>query len=413
MPFLIKSTKSLSKTTLDAVNAEVLKMNGQVFLIKENAYDERCLIDKNADFYEKLNIDYECQKADFNKIMIDVTTRCNLKCSVCYRKLNSEADIDFNTLITLSKKFKGKIISICGGEPTLREDLPEIIRMFSRRNAVFLITNGTRLSDSEYLKILKQKGLKYVSFSLNGLSEEMLGIINENHILQDKLMALGNLKRLRIKVVLATVLVRGLNEKELKKLFEFCSANRDFIYELRIRSMSCLGAYLASEKLCMSEMIEIISKELGFDRDSLMKEFELKKITNEIFKKEIFTVKNCSFDFHIKIKRNTFYPILQKFNVNKLSKLPLFLKKPMVIIEILRLFGFAMTIKGILKLIFKKEASPWIHPRNIFKVGIRCWPDIDTIDLNENRRCRTGYWLNGQIVSFCYANILKDKNIQG
>jgi len=173
--------------------------------------------------------------------------------------------------------------------------------------------------------------------------------------------------------------------------------------------MAPFGSYLSNEKLCISEMIDIFSREIGFNKADLLKEFELKRAVNEIFQREIFTIKSCSFDFHIKINKRNFYPIAKNLHLEKLFSYPSILRKVMILINVIRLFGSFMAIKGIMKIIFKRELLPWVHPSSILKVGLRSWPDVNTMDLDENKRCKTGYLLNGQVVSFCYANIVRDR----
>ncbi|MFA4983881.1 MAG: radical SAM protein [Candidatus Omnitrophota bacterium] len=405
---LIKTSTSLSAFTLQEVSCRIYEDEGRVFLNKDDSPGERHLIEKAPSFYKKMDVDYGSISQGFDRIMVDVTTRCNLHCSVCYRKLNSREDVPLATLREFAAGCRGKIISLCGGEPTMRDDLPEIIRSFGRRNAVFLITNGIKLADFDYAYKLKMSGLRYVSFSLSGFSEGTLGRINEAGLLSAKLKALGNLKRLKIKTVLAAVLIKGVNDKELKDIFDFCLDNRDFIYELRVRAMAPLGAHLDYERMCISQMLDTVSGELGIDKGDILGEFELKREANVLFRREIFNIKSCTFDFHLKLRKNGFSPVWNKsFSVHPRAYHPL-LRKASVFLRLMKVFGAATVLRGALKKVFKIDFLPWIYPKNIFKVGLRSWPDINTIDLQENYRCRTGYWLDGTLVSFCRANIIRD-----
>jgi len=318
--------------------------------------------------------------------------------------------LSLNSLRKISAQFKRKIILLSGGEPTLREDLPEIIRIFNKHNTVFLMTNGIKLADLEYLKTLKRNGLNYVVFSLNALSEDILSQINGQGILNDKLQALKNLDLLKIKTTLSVVLIKGVNEKEIKPLFNFCLNNRKIISELRIRTMQPLGNFLKSEKIFLSEMVGLISSELNLNRSDLLKELELKNLVDEIFTNEIFPIKSCTFDFHLKIRdHKNIYPLGKNFQLKNFNSLPSFIKKIIILAKLIKVYGITMSCLGALKLIFKIESLPWIHPKDIFKIGLRCWPDINTINLSENMRCRTGYWFNGQTISCCRANIIKDR----
>lgn len=65
-------------------------------------------------------------------------------------------------------------IQLSGGEPTEREDLPEIIRMGRERGFTFfqLNTNGLRIArDKEYLGCLREAGLDCVFLQFDGLRD--------------------------------------------------------------------------------------------------------------------------------------------------------------------------------------------------------------------------------------------------
>jgi radical SAM protein with 4Fe4S-binding SPASM domain len=59
------------------------------------------------------------------------------------------------------------ILTFTGGEPTLREDLPELLQYAQNKGMVTgLITNGRKLKDKEYVKTLEKAGLDFVQVTL-------------------------------------------------------------------------------------------------------------------------------------------------------------------------------------------------------------------------------------------------------
>jgi radical SAM protein with 4Fe4S-binding SPASM domain len=59
------------------------------------------------------------------------------------------------------------ILTFTGGEPTLREDLPELLHYAQNKGTVTgLITNGRKLKDKEYVKTLEKAGLDFVQVTL-------------------------------------------------------------------------------------------------------------------------------------------------------------------------------------------------------------------------------------------------------
>lgn len=106
---------------------------------------------------------------------IAVTYRCQNSCDFCYASspYRGRDMAEMNT--EQVKKVIDKIwyeaqvptISFTGGEPTLRHDLPEMIRyadsLGMRTN---LITNGIRCADRSYVRVLAEAGLKSAQVSL-------------------------------------------------------------------------------------------------------------------------------------------------------------------------------------------------------------------------------------------------------
>lgn len=84
-------------------------------------------------------------------IFLFVTGKCNAKCAMCFYANDmemKEEDLTFDEIRKISET-AGEInrLWLSGGEPTLREDLPEIIEMFYRNNKIKDInmpTNGLK-----------------------------------------------------------------------------------------------------------------------------------------------------------------------------------------------------------------------------------------------------------------------------
>jgi radical SAM protein with 4Fe4S-binding SPASM domain len=59
------------------------------------------------------------------------------------------------------------ILTFTGGEPTLREDLPELLLYAQKKGIVTgVISNGRKLKDEEYLRLLEKSGLDFVQITL-------------------------------------------------------------------------------------------------------------------------------------------------------------------------------------------------------------------------------------------------------
>ncbi len=339
----------------------------------------------------------------FDRIIIDVTTRCNLECNVCYSAGAPPYDVSWGILKSMSKSMNRKVVSLSGGEPTLRADLPEIIRLFNKNNTVFLITNGLRLADSSYVRELRKAGLKYISFSFNGFSDKACNAIHGVSLCNVKLQALNNIKQNRIATILSVLVVPGINEEELRPIFDYCLSNTDFIRELRIRSMLSFGRYLHGKKYSLYELRDLVCRQFNLGSDDIIAEEKLQEKVTGLANKEK-SLKSCSSAFHIKNTRRGVIPMGRYCKNTMLQDRR---SNPASLFYILmRTYGFSMVLRGIIKTAFKKKI-PWIHNSAVLKVALRSWPE----DINSASfiSCRTGYYSNGKIMPFCYAHNLRTR----
>ena len=106
-------------------------------------------------------------------LSIEVTKRCNAKCSFCdyWKEEVPEVEIDY---IRLLKLVKPLVISLTGGEPLMKKNLKEIVANFRKNDPtvyIFMITNGALLTYQKALE-LYQAGLNQISISLDYIGEK-------------------------------------------------------------------------------------------------------------------------------------------------------------------------------------------------------------------------------------------------
>ena len=107
-----------------------------------------------------------------------VTHRCNLTCRMCgiWKTGDRASEMGLEQIRAMARNLHALgtgVVSLGGGEPLLREDLPEIIQAFlEQKIELRLLTNGyTRSSGSEantrFLERVFDTGLRHVSISLD------------------------------------------------------------------------------------------------------------------------------------------------------------------------------------------------------------------------------------------------------
>ena len=105
-------------------------------------------------------------------INLEVTKRCNATCDFCdYWKTKKETVIDDYGPIV--KRIDPMMITITGGEPMLRPNLPEIIRNIKKAvpvSYIAMITNGS-LMTIEKARELYDAGLRQLTFSVDFIDD--------------------------------------------------------------------------------------------------------------------------------------------------------------------------------------------------------------------------------------------------
>lgn len=107
-------------------------------------------------------------------VFLEITKRCNLFCSHCFRDYNDRTDLSTKEWCDIiDELYKNGVctVKITGGEPFLRTDLNEIINRLEKRHINYIVyTNGFYIEKSiAWLKKLQY--LDVVRVSIDGLSQ--------------------------------------------------------------------------------------------------------------------------------------------------------------------------------------------------------------------------------------------------
>jgi radical SAM protein with 4Fe4S-binding SPASM domain len=100
-----------------------------------------------------------------------LTFRCQNDCLHCYTGGPKETpELSTPDWIKVIKRVKEQsifVVTFTGGEPTLREDLPQLLQFAQDSGLVTgLVTNGRRLSDTKYIHSLEKAGLDFAQITV-------------------------------------------------------------------------------------------------------------------------------------------------------------------------------------------------------------------------------------------------------
>jgi len=389
---LLGETTSLDPDTGKPCPARIVERDGAVFLVKtlSSGKTQNVLVEQDAEFYRRFGNPGMTGPPYTLNNFVYVTSRCNLKCPVCYEGARKMEEPSLEMLCSKLPKIRGRRVALCGAEPTCRDDLPDLIREVSKRHVAMLMTNGLKLVR------LREGGLTHVVLSFNGLNDDVFRELNGQALLDIKLKALDNLEQFDIHVSLSATITRGVNEDQIGPLFEL-EKSKKCIDQLRFRSMTHVGHYVKRTQFCMSEFAKLICKQGGIDYDLWLNQQDFYDHLGRTLGIDYIRPRLCA--MRADLDKNL-VPLASDRNWQEWDDVVL--KKPRLVARLLRNYGLKYAFEYALGLKTRYQHIP--YPKFRY-VTMRLWPNLDTIDLNLNRRCSSLYYKNGEVRPFCLCNI--------
>lgn len=223
------------------------------YQVKKADYPDVCLtqVDKGCPFDCGICPDHRRRSCC---VLLEVTQRCNLQCPVCFANagIGGQKDPSLgelqDQLHTLWESAGNCNIQLSGGEPTMREDLPEIVAAARDIGYTFfqLNTNGIRLGeDQNYVKKLKEVGLSTVFLQFDGIKDEIYKLIRGRNLFQIKTRAIENCARCNIGVILVPTLIPGINTGSVGEIIRYALQGLPAIRGVHFQPMSYFGRYPA------------------------------------------------------------------------------------------------------------------------------------------------------------------------
>jgi cyclic pyranopterin phosphate synthase len=180
----------------------------------------------------------------FPYIRLSISDVCNFKCGYClpngYKvdKSDNRSFLNIEEIRRLAKALSELGVSkirLTGGEPTVRKDFFEIIKIIKKNSGIkktVMTTNGYRLD--KIANDIKNSGLDGINISIDSLNPDTFKKITSHDRLEEILRGIKNLQKLNFKnIKINAVLLKGVNdsEKDFNDWAEFLKNNEiDFRY---------------------------------------------------------------------------------------------------------------------------------------------------------------------------------------
>ncbi len=191
--------------------------------------------------------------------LIEVTKLCNLSCPICYansneskktiKKVESCEPSLQNIAIRLKQLLAqaGPVnIQLSGGEPTIRNDLQQIITLAKNSgfNFIQLNTNGIRLgSEKDYAHKLKAAGLSVVYLQWDDIQDSTYIKLRGKPCAEIKQNALEQCIAADLPVILVATIVHGVNHMSLGAIIQKAIACGPLVRGVHIQPVSSFGRY--------------------------------------------------------------------------------------------------------------------------------------------------------------------------
>jgi uncharacterized radical SAM superfamily Fe-S cluster-containing enzyme len=205
---------------------------------------------------------------------IEVTLRCNLRCPVCFMAAaDGPADPTLEAIRSMFAAIRRSsgpqtAVQLTGGEPTVRRELPEIVRIGRRLGfrAIEVNTNGVVIGrDPDYVRVLKEAGISGIYLQFDGLTGEVYRHIRGADLLSAKLAAVEHCRRAGVRVVLAMTVISGINDRQMGDVLAFALDNRDVVAGVALQPAFTSGRFdVASQRrLTMGDVVFMLSEQSG------------------------------------------------------------------------------------------------------------------------------------------------------
>ena len=200
---------------------------------------------------------YDCglcldHRANACTMIMEVTQKCNLHCPVCFAdtKKREDSDPSLKTIESMYETVLSAVgtptVQLSGGEPTLRDDLPEIVALGKTMGLqhIMVNTNGLRIAeDSKYLDRLVKSGLDTVFLQFDGVTDDVYRHIRNFDFTRRKIDAIRHCSEANVGVILVPTIVPGINDHQLGDIVRFAKEWIPTVRGIHFQPVSYLGRY--------------------------------------------------------------------------------------------------------------------------------------------------------------------------
>lgn len=179
--------------------------------------------------------------------LLEVTRRCQLVCPHCFADGGRGDDPplpEVKRWIDRLVKPGKTLLQLSGGEPSLRDDLAEIVAHAKAAGCAFvqLNSNGIRLAqEPEFARELAEAGLSFVFLQFDGLDDRVYERLRGRPLLEIKRRVVQVCAPLGLGVTLVPTLVPGINLDQIGAILDYAVASSPTVRGVHFQPLGQLG----------------------------------------------------------------------------------------------------------------------------------------------------------------------------
>ncbi len=378
---------------------------------------------------------------------IVVTNRCDLTCWYCffyagrvgyvYEPTLKEIE-DMVKVLRSERPIPCNAVQLTGGEPCLRDDLLEIIRIVKSHGIdhVQLNTNGIRLAyNPDLVEQVRKAGVNTLYLSFDGVSEKTNP---KNHWEVPQLME--NSRKAGLGVVLVPTVINSVNDHEVGDILKFGFKNMDIVRGVNYQPVSLVGRMTKKERERYRITNSDVIKKIEEQTDGAIREEDFFPVpTAMIISDFVTSLTNrpmydlsshfaCGAATYVFKSNGNLIPITRFVDVEgfleyldeKSQELKAGKNKMLIVAKLLYNIGKFIDKKkkpkgiDVDKLIFNAlikhdySAIGQFHMKSLF-IGMMHFMDLYNYDIERVKRCCIHYTMtDNRVIPFCAFNVIPE-----
>lgn len=413
---VMKQTRTYCIPCSKIIPGTLIERDGDVYMRKHCPVcgDDELLYWKDAELYrtfKSINNDEDQYEFDYNDVAqnphdkftttfdLDVTSRCNLTCPVCFPQAN---DLEFSEPTTeeIVAKLPARTgdrnryrpnVNLLGGESTLRKDLPEIIRIINERGyEPRLSTNGIALYTKEgYLEELYEAGLRWILLQFDSFDPKVNKLFRGRDLLDMKFELIEKLCKMGFYIHLSVMTIEGYNDREIHEITKL-SMKWPHIRRLSFYPVAAMGRNAIFPKGASTQTADLLETIEKVSEGNLRKRdlINMKRIWKWMYrltKKPVFKQRICIIPYILYGNQKSYFCVSR------------FLEPWFLLTHIPQLLDCIVQLPKLMR--FDEGRY-----KNLLVVNIESFYDTNSIDLEEAVNCHQTYITSQGLIPFCLYN---------